>query len=57
MEDDMPDQNETIRRLEQRVETLERQVAALLKRTKGVATPSRDRDYRDRYDTLDYPER
>lgn len=55
MEDDMPDQEETIRQLERRIETLERQVATLLKRTKGAAAPARD--YRDRYDSLDYPER
>lgn len=53
----MPDQAEILKSLETRIETLERQVAVLLKRTKpGAAAPRARSDYRDRYDALDYPE-
>ncbi len=57
MENNMTDREDIVKSLEQRVETLERQVAVLLKRTKPSAQAGRSRgDYRDRYDALDYPE-
>lgn len=53
----MPDAEERLKALEERVERLERQVAALPKRDKPAASTSRSREYRDRFDALDYPER
>ncbi|MDR1745334.1 MAG: hypothetical protein LBS30_06245 [Planctomycetota bacterium] len=53
----MPDREDIVKSLEDRVETLERQVAVLLKRTKPPAQAARSRgDYRDSYDALEYPE-
>lgn len=53
----MSDENERIQELEKRVERLERQMAALLKKNRAASAPGRTGDYRERYDSLDYPER
>lgn len=53
----MAEPDERIGALEERVERLERQVAALLKKGKASPSAGRGRDLRDRYDSLDYPER
>lgn len=53
----MPDSDERIKELQERVERLERQVAVLMKRTAPAPPRARGQDLRERYDTLDYPER
>lgn len=53
----MPDSAENVKSLEKRIETLERQVAFLLKKAKSAPSAGRSGDYRERFDSLDYPER
>ena len=54
----MSDMNEQVRVLEERVAKLERQVEVLMKRAGRSSSPARGaREYRDRYDSLDYPDR
>ena len=53
----MAETDDRVRILEERIERLEKQIAVLLKRTSPPAARQPARDYRDRYDSLDYPER
>ncbi len=54
----MPEDEERLEALEKRVDYLEKQVAALFKRgAKPAPAANRSVDYRERYDSLDYPER
>ncbi len=46
-----------LRRLEQRIEHLEKQVAALSRAKKPAPPGGATRSYRDSFDALDYPER
>ena len=53
----MSDSDDLIKALTERVERLERQVAVLMKRTGATPSRNRSQEMRDRYDSLDYPER
>lgn len=53
----MTDPDERVKALEERVDKLEKQIAVLMKKLRPAPPANRSREMRDRYDSLDYPER
>lgn len=53
----MNDAEARLKALEEKVESLEKQLQALRKRVPAAGAANRRNDYRDKFDSLDYPER